>query len=87
MELGDTFILVYEGMELGYYNQYSNYATGCMVQGANPSRYKKFFSSPKRDPIPALGTAWPSIQWVLGSFAGVKWPVYAKLTADLHLAL
>lgn len=48
MELGDTFILVYEGMELGYYNQYSYDATGWMIQGANPSRYKKFFSSPKK---------------------------------------
>jgi len=86
MELGDTFILVYEGMELGYYDQYSYDATDWMIQGANPSRYKKFFSSPKKkEPIPALGTAWPPIQWVMGSFAGVKWPVYVKLTADLHL--
>jgi len=86
MELGDTFILVYEDMELGYHSRCSYNATGWMIQNANPRRFKKFFSSPKKEPRPALGPARPPVQWILVPFAGVKWPVYANLTAPLNLA-
>jgi hypothetical protein len=68
MELGDMLILVYEEMELGYHNQYSYDATGWMIQSANPSRCKKFFSSLKRKAQTSSG-ACPGLQfnvcWVL----------------------
>jgi len=68
MELSDTFILVYEDMELGYCNQYSYDATGWMIQGANPSRCKKFFSSPKKRAHTSSGNCLASNSMGTGSF-------------------
>jgi hypothetical protein len=45
-------------------------ATGCTVQGSNPSR-RRDFPHPSE---PALGSIQPPVQWVLVPFSGAKRP-------------
>jgi len=66
MELGDTFIPVYEDIELGYHNQYS-YRLGNTVSKSQQVREIFLFS--RKEPRPSLGPAPASNSMGTGFFS------------------
>lgn len=65
--------------------QYCDYTKGCTMHGMNPSRKKKFISSPKQSTLALRPTQRPTQQVNRGIFSHKKRSQAMRLTTHLHL--